>query len=182
MLLQILIDNPLLTFCIVAALGYLLGRVRIGGSSLGTAAVLFAGLFVGAIDPRLKLPDALYLLGLVLFVYTIGLSSGPAFFAALRRHGVRDNLLIVGALALGAALLAALQWILGLRPAVVAGMFAGSFTNTPALASVLDYIRSAAPAAARDQLVVVSYPLVITSFPTIWKVRAILQQVDQQCT
>ena len=61
MLLQILIDNPLLTFCIVAALGYLLGRVRIGGSSLGTAAVLFAGLFVGAIDPRLKLPDALYL-------------------------------------------------------------------------------------------------------------------------
>ena len=71
MLLQILIDNPLLTFCIVAALGYLLGRVRIGGSSLGTAAVLFAGLFVGAIDPRLKLPDALYLLGLVLFVYTI---------------------------------------------------------------------------------------------------------------
>jgi len=47
---------------------------------------------------------------------------------------------------LGAALLAALQWLLGLRPAVVAGMFAGSFTNTPALASVLDYIRSAAPA------------------------------------
>jgi putative transport protein len=98
MLLQILIDNPLLTFCIVAALGYLLGRVRIGGSSLGTAVVLFAGLFVGAIDPRLKLPNALYLLGLVLFVYTIGLSSGPAFFAALRCHGVRDNLLIVGAL------------------------------------------------------------------------------------
>jgi hypothetical protein len=52
-------------------------------------------------DPRLKLPDALYLLGLVLFVYTIGLSSGPAFFASLRRHGVRDNLLVVGALVLG---------------------------------------------------------------------------------
>ena len=61
MMLHILIDNPLLTFCIVAALGYLLGRVRIGDSSPGTAAVLFAGLFVGAIDPRLKLPDALYL-------------------------------------------------------------------------------------------------------------------------
>jgi hypothetical protein len=66
MMLHILIDNPLLTFSIVAALGYLLGRVRIGDSSLGTAAVLFAGLFVGAIDPRLKLPDALYLLGVVI--------------------------------------------------------------------------------------------------------------------
>src|SRR6185503_3004664 len=152
MMLQILIDNPLLTFCIVAALGYLLGHIKIGGSSLGIAAVLFAGLFVGAIDPRLKLPDALYLLGLMLFVYMIGLSSGPAFFASLRRHGFRDNLLIVGALVLGAVLLAVLQRILGLHPAVVAGMFAGSFTNTPALASVLDYIRNAAPAGALDQL------------------------------
>jgi hypothetical protein len=51
-MLQILIDNPLLTFCIVAALGYLLGQIKIGGSSLGIAAVLFAGLFVGAIDPQ----------------------------------------------------------------------------------------------------------------------------------
>ena len=151
-MLQILIDNPLLTFCIVAALGYLLGHIKIGGSSLGMAAVLFAGLFVGAIDPRLKLPDAIYLLGLMLFVYMIGLSSGPVFFASLRRQGVRDNLLIVGALVLGAALLAALQRLLGLHPAVVAGMFAGSFTNTPALASVLDYIRSAAPAGVLDQL------------------------------
>jgi putative transport protein len=151
-MLQLLVDNPLLLLCIVAATGYLLGQVKIGGSSLGIAAVLFAGLFVGAIDPRLKLPDALYLLGLVLFVYTIGLSSGPAFFATLRRQGIRDNLLVVGALVLGAALLAALQWLLGLRPAVAAGMFAGSFTNTPALASVLDYIRTAAPATVRDQL------------------------------
>lgn len=151
-MLQILIDNPLLTFCIVAALGYLLGHIKIGGSSLGIAAVLFAGLFVGAIDPRLKLPDAIYLLGLMLFVYMIGLSSGPVFFAALRRHGIRDNLLVIGALVLGAVLLAVLQRLLGLRPAVVAGMFAGSFTNTPALASVLDYIRGAAPAGALDQL------------------------------
>jgi putative transport protein len=107
MLLQLLVDNPLLLLCIVAAIGYLLGQVTIGGSSLGVAAVLFAGLLVGALDPRLKLPDALYLLGLVLFVYTIGLSSAPAFFAALRRQGLRDNLLVVGALLLGAALLAA---------------------------------------------------------------------------
>jgi putative transport protein len=113
--------------------------------------VLFAGLFVGALDPRLKLPDALYLLGLVLFVYTIGLSSGPAFFASLRKHGIRDNLLVVDALVLGAVLLAGLQLFVGLRPAVVAGMFAGSFTNTPALASVLDYIRSAAPVGLLDQ-------------------------------
>ena len=44
-----------------------------------------------------------------------------------------DNPLLV----LGAALLVVLQRLLGLRPALVAGMYAGSFTNTPALAGAL---------------------------------------------
>ncbi len=113
--------------------------------------MLFVGLFFGAIDSRLKLPDTIYLIGLVVFVYTIGLSSGPTFFRALRRQGLRDNLLCVGMLAAGAILLVVLQSVLGLRPARVAGMFAGSFTNTPALASILDYIRTYATAGS-DQL------------------------------
>jgi putative transport protein len=150
-MLQILIDNPLLTLVIVAAIGYAVGQIKIAGTSLGIAAVLFVGLLFGAIDARLKLPDTIYLIGLVVFVYTIGLSSGPTFFRALRRQGVRDNLLCVGMLLAGAILLVALQRMLGLRPALVAGMFAGSFTNTPALASILDYIRIYATA-GRDQL------------------------------
>jgi putative transport protein len=137
---------------IVAAIGYSVGQIKIGGTSLGVAAVLFVGLFFGALDPRLKLPDAFYLLGLVMFVYTVGLSSGPTFFQALRRQGLRDNLLVVGMLVTAAVALAVLQRMLGLRPALAAGMFAGSFTNTPALASVLDYLRSYAPEAAREQL------------------------------
>jgi putative transport protein len=151
-MIQLLADNPLLVLVMVAAIGYAVGQIRIGGAGLGIAAVLFVGLFFGALDPRLKLPDAFYLLGLVVFVYTVGLSSGPSFFQSLRRQGLRDNLLCVGMLTLGAGLLAALQRLLGLSPALVAGMFAGSFTNTPALAGVLDYIRGYAPDAAREQL------------------------------
>jgi len=149
---QLLVDNPLLVLVLVAAIGYAVGQIKIGGSSLGIAAVLFVGLFVGALDSRLKLPDPFYLLGLVVFVYTIGLSSGPAFLQALRRQGLRDNLLCVGMLVLGTGLLVVLHSLLGLRPALVAGMFAGSFTNTPALAGVLDYIHTYAPQAAREQL------------------------------
>jgi putative transport protein len=151
-MIQLLSDNPLLLLVIVAAIGYSVGQIKIRGTSLGIAAVLFVGLFFGALDPRLKLPDAFYLLGLVVVVYTIGLSSGPTFFRALRRQGLRDNLLCVGMLLLGAGLLASLQPLLGLRPALVAGMFAGSFTNTPALASVLDYIRSYATTTAPEQM------------------------------
>jgi putative transport protein len=182
---QLLVDNPLLLLVLIAAIGAALGQIKVGGVSLGIAAVLFVGLFFGALDPRLKLPDAYYLLGLVIFVYTVGLSSGPAFVSSLRRQGLRDNLLCLGLLVLGAVLLAALQRPLGLQPALVAGMYAGSFTNTPALAGVLDFIHSHVPEAAREQLLnepVVGYSatyplgvlipmLLMLVLPRLWRVE-----------
>jgi putative transport protein len=53
-MIQLLIDNPFLLLFVVAAVGYPLGRIKIAGSSLGVAAVLFVGLAVGALDPNLK--------------------------------------------------------------------------------------------------------------------------------
>src|SRR6266540_1742062 len=94
-MIKILIDNPLLLLFIVAAVGYPLGQLKFRGSSLGVAAVLFVGIAIGSLHPDLKLPEIVYVLGLVLFVYTIGLSSGPAFVASLRREGVRNNLLVI---------------------------------------------------------------------------------------
>jgi uncharacterized transporter YbjL len=40
---RFLIDNPLILLFVVAAIGYPLGRIRVRGSSLGVAAVLFVG-------------------------------------------------------------------------------------------------------------------------------------------
>ncbi|MBE2199275.1 MAG: transporter [Anaerolinea sp.] len=151
-MIQILIDNPLLLLFIVAAVGYAIGRIKIKGSSLGVAAVLFVGLAAGALHPDLELPDIVFLIGLIIFVYTIGLSSGPGFFASFRRKGLRDNLFIVSMLVVAALVTIASHFILDLRAAVTAGMFAGSLTNTPALAGLLDTIRSTAPAAQLDQL------------------------------
>jgi putative transport protein len=140
-MIDILRSSPLLLLFAVAAIGYPLGRLRIGQSSLGIAAVLFVGLAFGALDPALQLPEIVYQLGLVLFVYTIGLSSGPGFFSALQRKGLRDNLLIFGALLLAGGSAAALHGALGLTPAQTAGLYAGALTNTPALAGVLEYIK-----------------------------------------
>jgi putative transport protein len=133
-----LVDNPLLLFFMVAALGYLLGRVRIGNVSLGVAAVLFVGLAVGAVHPDLKLPEFAYLLGLVLFVYTVGLASGPGFVSSLRRHGFRLNLLAASVLIGAACLVFAGASALGMSGPRSAGLFAGSVTNTPTLAAVLE--------------------------------------------
>jgi len=141
-----LVENPLLLLFLVAGLGYPLGRVQVRGVSLGVAAVLFSGLAFGALDPRLKLPEIVYVLGLALFVYAVGLSSGPAFVASLRRDGARSNLLALGAVTAAALLAALAKHLLGLRATLAAGLYAGSLTNTPALAGALETVKHMARA------------------------------------
>lgn len=152
-MIQVLLDNPLLLLFIVTAIGYPLGHIKIKGSSLGVAAVLFVGLAFGSLHPDLKLPEIVYTLGLVLFVYTIGLSSGPAFFASFRRKGLRDNLLIVGGLCLAAGLTVGAFYVLDLKSTLAAGLFTGSMTNTPALAALLEQIKAIVPPDLVDQMV-----------------------------
>lgn len=151
-MIDLLIRNPLLLLFVVSAIGYLMGRIKIGGVSLGVSAVLFVGLAFGALDEELKLPEIVYLLGLVLFVYTIGLSSGPSFFASLRRKGLRDNLLILAMVLLGGAIAVGASFFAGLGASLTAGLFAGSLTNTPALAGVIESLKRGAGGAVTDAL------------------------------
>lgn len=183
-LIELLRANPLLLLFVVVAIGYPLGRITIAGSNLGVASVLFAGLAVGALDPALKLPETVYQLGLVLFVYTIGLANGRGFFASFRRQGLRDAALVVGALACAAVLATAAFAGLGLSPGLAAGLFAGSLTNTPALAGVVEYLQRSASGPERDLLLAepvvaysVAYPLgvlgvmlAITLAERLWRV------------
>lgn len=180
---SLLSNHPLLLLFLVIAIGYPLGRIRIAGTQVGLSAVLFAGIAVSAVHPSLKLPELVYQLGLVLFVYTVGLACGHGFFASFQRKGLRDNLLVVGVLAVGTLMTASIHYALHLRPATTAGMFSGSLTNTPALVAVLETIERTAPPETRgialaDPVVgySVAYPfgvvgmlLVIAILQRLWK-------------
>jgi putative transport protein len=155
----LLIANPLLLLFMVAGIGYLIGRIRIGGASLGIAAVLFVGLAFGALDPRMRLPDIVYQLGLVMFVYTVGLSGGADFVQSLRRRGARDMLLVVGVLVFAALMCIGIATALGFAPELAAGLFAGSLTNTPALAGVIEAVNSRGAEAQVAALPVVGYSI-----------------------
>lgn len=144
-MIQLLLDNPILLLMVVAAMGYLIGEIRIKGFNLGVAGVLFAGLAVGALHPDLRLPEMLTMLGLVFFVYAVGLSSGAGFFASFRKKGARDNALIVSMLVFAALVATAVHFILGLDVATTAGLYAGALTNTPTLAAVLEFITANEP-------------------------------------
>ncbi len=134
--------SPLLLLFVVSAIGYLVGSIRIKGSKLGVAAVLFVGLAFGALDQNLQVPEIIIFLGLAIYVYTIGLSSGPSFFSAFQRHGFRDIFFVIGMLILSASITIALHFVFQLNAATAAGLFAGSTTNTPALAGLLDLIQN----------------------------------------
>lgn len=144
-MIQIFIDYPLLLLFTVASLGYLVGSIKVRGTSLGVAAILFTGLAIGAIDPRLHLPEIILQLGLSIFVYSIGLSSGPAFFKSYRKNGFREILFILSMLILSGLIACLLWFMFGFSAATVTGIYSGSTTNTAALAGVIDYINTTYP-------------------------------------
>lgn len=141
-LLQLLIDNPLLLLFTVIGLGYLLGNIRIGGFQLGVAAVLFVGMAFGALDTRLDLPEYIYVIGLVFFVYAMGLQSGSGFFASFRKRGLKINLLAMLLLVGGGLCTVAIWRLMGLSGPSAVGLFCGALTNTPALAATVETVKN----------------------------------------
>ncbi len=139
-MIELLQQNTLLLLFLVIAIGYAMGNITFRNTSLGLAAVLFVGLFFGSLDMRFKIPEIIILLGLAMFVYSIGLASGPAFFNSFKQYSksnFRFSMLVVGITVL---ITLGLYVGLDLSKVSVASIYSGSFTNTPALAALLDAI------------------------------------------
>src|SRR5688500_16731947 len=81
--------SPLMALFLAIATGYAIGQVTIAGVSFGAGAVLFTGLVIGAIAPKSAPPALVGTLGLLMFVYGVGIQFGPQFFAGLRGPGLK---------------------------------------------------------------------------------------------
>jgi len=158
-------EEALLYLFLAAACGSFLGNLKWRGNGLGVAAVLFVGLAIGALRPDVKIPDILKLLGLSIFVYSIGLSSGPSFFASLKSRGATNLVLALLVLCILSVFIGVFAILFGFSAAAAAGLLAGITTNTPALAGLLDAIQSSPEAqseAFSNSAVVgysISYPM-----------------------
>jgi putative transport protein len=132
---------------ILLAVGSMLGAVSWKGVRLGPAAVLFAAIAVSSLgtayDVKLQVPEIVGNLGLVLFTYTVGIVSGPNFFASLRR-GWGPMLLVVAAVSVAAGAAVLVGRLLGLTGPVIAGSMAGALNNTPSLAAATERAGGAA--------------------------------------
>ena len=113
-------------------------------------------------NPQLDIPLLVPQLGLVIFVYALGLSNGPNFFRTFQQQGNKQLRFILLSLTFTAALFVAGYYLAGSTPFEIAGLYAGSVTNTAALAGILDLINTNQPASqATDALAqaVIGYSL-----------------------
>lgn len=118
-------------------LGYLLGRVKIKGFSLGgVAGSLIVALIIGQWD--ISLPDALKFVCFALFIYSIGFSSGPEFFGGLNRSSIK--LVISAVIQCVAALIATvvIAHICGFAKGYAAGVGAGALSQTSTMGTAAD--------------------------------------------
>ena len=137
---DLLFSNGLLLCFAILALGMTIGAVRIRGVCLGSSGVLFAALLVGHFgrDAGWSMPDKIGTVGLVLFVYAVGLSSGTNFFRTFRQQGKSLALLGMVTVTGAAAVTLMAARLLRIPGELAAGIFAGSLTSTPALASGME--------------------------------------------
>ena len=134
------VAHIVLLYAIVIAVGVYLGKIKIGGISLGVTFVLFAGIAAGHIGFTAT-PSVLSFLqefGLILFVFMIGLQVGPGFFESFKRGGITLNALSTTVIILNIAVMFACYYVFfdtsnpnNLR--MMVGTLYGAVTNTPGL-------------------------------------------------
>ena len=136
-------------YAIVIAVGVYLGKIKIGGISLGVTFVLFAGIIAGHIGFTAPTPILTFIqdFGLILFVFMIGMQVGPGFFESFGKAGVKLNLLSTTAIALNIAVMFACYYIffdttnVSNLPMMVGTLY-GAVTNTPGLGAANEALGS----------------------------------------
>jgi putative transport protein len=176
---EFLAHQPIMLLFLTIGSGYLLSKFRVRGIGLGMASVLFVGIALGAWGKEsFRLPEIISQLGLLLFVYTIGLDAGPAFFRILKRRGLALALLALVAVLSAATMAQLAVKVFGVNPAIAVGLFCGGLTNTPALAAATEMLRGKPESVFLTIGYSVAYPLAVIMPIAIAELVAFLRHVN----
>ena len=129
------IAHAVLTLALVITLGILLGKVKIGGISLGITWILFVGIVLShfgmTIDGQVR--HFVQEFGLILFVFSIGLQVGPGFFSSFKHGGMTLVACASAIVLLGVATAYVIHIVTGTPIPTMVGILSGAVTNTPGL-------------------------------------------------
>lgn len=141
-----------LLYAIVIAIGVYLGKIKIGGISLGVTFVLFAGILAGHVGftGSKEILTFVQDFGLILFVFMIGLQVGPGFFESFKKGGVTLNMLSASAILLNILVMFGCYYLFfdtsnpNNLPMMVGTLY-GAVTNTPGLGAANEALLSVFP-------------------------------------
>lgn len=143
------VAHIVLLYAIVIAVGVYLGKIKIGGISIGVTFVLFAGIAAGHIGftAPTNILSFLQEFGLILFVFMIGLQVGPGFLVSFRKGGITLNLLSTVMVVLNVIVMFACYYIFfdtsdPKNLPMMVGTLYGAVTNTPGLGAANETLYS----------------------------------------
>src|SRR5215211_5900582 len=134
-----LVNHPELAVFLTLAIGFSIGRIKLGSFSLGTVVgTLLAGVAVGQLN--IQVPAVVKFVFFDLFLFTTGYKVGPQFFRALKKDALPPLALtvVLCVTCLVAAFTAAK--LLGYDIGTAAGMLAGAFTESTVIGTASDAI------------------------------------------
>ena len=131
-----LITNSYFVLFLIILVGFIIGRIKIKGISLDVSAVIFVALVFGHYG--VQVPKDFQYLGLVLFIFTIGIQAGPSFFESFKKQGRELTLLATLLIVSSGVLTYIIFEFFGVDKNLSIGLLTGALTSTPGLASAID--------------------------------------------
>lgn len=137
-MLKAITENILLLLFLIILIGNYLGGIKWKGINLGPSAIFLTAVAFGHFG--VQAPRIVLELGLALFVYAIGIQVGNRFFKNFRKEGFHMIGVTIAMISSALIVTLLIAYFRNLPVGISAGLFAGSLTNTPALAAAVDLI------------------------------------------
>ncbi|MCG8306581.1 MAG: hypothetical protein MI975_04260 [Cytophagales bacterium] len=134
------LKNEYVAFFAIVATGILLGKIKVKGISLDVSAIIFVALFFGHYG--VVMPDIFQKIGLIFFIYSVGIQAGPGFFESFKKDGLRLISIAGIAVLSGGIATYLLAYFIDVDFKLAVGLFTGALTSTPGLAAAIESTNS----------------------------------------
>ena len=140
-LVKTLRDNPAIAIFLTLGIGFWIGKLKYKTFSLGTVtSVLLVGVLVGQLD--IPVPGPLKQVFFLLFLFAIGYSVGPQFFASLKGSGLKQVLFAVVMCLIVLGTTFGVAELFHYNKGEAAGLFAGAQTMSAVIGVADDTIQT----------------------------------------
>lgn len=177
LILELLAKDYFVLFLVIG-LGIAIGNIQIKGISFNVSAVIFVAIFFGYLydfyGVDFSIPPIIQRVGLVLFIYTIGMQAGPSFFSSFKEQGAQLLVLSGVTVLTGGIVAVAISYIFDVDMNMMSGLLTGALTSTPGLAASIEASNSPLASIGYG----IAYPVGVLGVVLFVKLAAVIFRVD----